>query len=257
MAQARDFSREVKFLTDKMAQGSVPELSSYPEMRGSKILLFTPFLDQKGVLRSKSRLEKSEVYGYDKTFPVILDRCSGLARLLAEKAHHEIGHPVGHQAVRARIASSYVISGLGTLVQSIQRKCFVCRLRSGKPMTQLQSALPVTRLGQHLRAFADTGIDYAGPFELKMGRAKARKKVLVLVLTCMATRAVHFEPTGGMETTHVINAISRFVDIRGTPVTITSDNQTSFTKANKTLTEWLEKIDFRQVVKDTQRLSES
>jgi hypothetical protein len=257
MAQARDFSKEVKFLTDKMAQGSVPELSSYPEMRGSKILLFAPFLDQKGVLRSKSRLEKSEVYGYDKTFPVILDRCSGLARLLAEKAHHEIGHPVGHQAVRARIASSYVISGLGTLVQSIQRKCFVCRLRSGKPMTQLQSALPVTRLGQHLRAFADTGIDYAGPFELKMGRAKARKKVWVLVLTCMATRAVHFEPTGGMETTHVINAISRFVDIRGTPVTITSDNQTSFTKANKTLTEWLEKIDFRQVVKDTQRLSES
>jgi hypothetical protein len=98
-------------------------------------------------------------------------------------------------------------------------------------------------------------MDYAGPFELKMGRAKARKKVWVLVLTCMATRAVHFEPTGGMETTHVINALSRFIDIRGTPVTITSDNQTSFVKANKTLSEW-GKIDFKQVIRETQELAD-
>jgi hypothetical protein len=68
-----------------------------------------------------------------------------------------------------------------------------------------------------MRPFADTGLDYAGPFEHKMGRGKARKKVWVLVLTCLATRAVHFEPTGGMETTNVLNAISRFADIRGTP----------------------------------------
>ena len=255
MAQASDFKKEIDFLKTKEEQGLLPVLSAYPEMKGSKILAFSPFIDKKGVLRSKSRLEKSDIYGYDKTFPVILDRSSGLARLLAEKAHHEIGHPVGHKAVRARISSSYVISGLGTLVQSIQKKCFVCQLKSGKPMTQLESALPVTRLGHSLRAFADTGMDYAGPFELKMGRAKARKKVWILVLTCMATRAVHFEVTGGMETTHVINAISRFADVRGAPVTITSDNQTSFVKANKTLQAWLENINFKQVVRETQKLN--
>jgi hypothetical protein len=255
MTQEVDYYREIEFLKEKQRQGLKTELNAYREMRKSKILAFAPTLDPLGVLRSKSRLEKSEVYGFDKTNPVILDKSSGLARLLVEKAHYRIGHPVGHRAVQARIASKYVISGLGNLVYYIQRKCFICRLKTGKPMNQLEAALPVTRLGQNLRAFADTGMDYAGPFELKMGRAKARKKVWVLVLTCMATRAVHFEPTGGMETTHVINALSRFIDIRGTPVTITSDNQTSFVKANKTLSEW-GKIDFKQVIRETQELAD-
>ena len=33
------------------------------------------------------------------------------------------------------------------------------------------------RVGSRMNAFEHAGIDYAGPFELKMGRAKARKKV--------------------------------------------------------------------------------
>jgi hypothetical protein len=61
-----------------------------------------------------------------------------------------------------------------------------------------------------------------------MGRGKIRKKVYVLVLTCMVTRRVHLEDTGGMDTSHIINAISQFVDVRGVPTTLTSDNQTSF-----------------------------
>ena len=73
------------------------------------------------------------------------------------------------------------------------------------------------RIESRMNAFEHVGIDYAGPLEPKMGRAKARKKVWVLVLTCMTVRAVHFEATGGMDTTHVINAISRFMDVRGIP----------------------------------------
>ena len=76
------------------------------------------------------------------------------------------------------------------------------------------------RIGSRMNAFEHVGIDYAGPFELKMGRTKARKKIWVLVLTCMTVRAVHFEPTGGLYTTHVINVISRFVDVRGISSTI-------------------------------------
>jgi hypothetical protein len=127
----------------------------------------------------------------------------------------------------------------------------ICQIRQGKPSQQLQAALPVARLGKRMRPFADTGLDYAGPFELKMGRGKARKKVWVLVLTCLATRAVHFEPTGGMETTNVLNAISRFADIRGTPETIVSDNQTSFVKADKDLQEWLKTVDFEYIQRAT------
>jgi hypothetical protein len=55
----------------------------------------------------------------------------------------------------------------------------------------------------------------------------------------MVVFAVHFEATGSMDTTHVINALSRFCDQLGVPDTITSDNQTSFHKADKELTDCL------------------
>jgi len=59
------------------------------------------------------------------------------------------------------------------------------------------------------------------------------------------------EPTGGMDTTHVVNAISHFTDVRGIPETITSDNQTSFQRADKELKDWLSVIDFSQVEQKT------
>ena len=63
----------------------------------------------------------------------------------------------------------------------------------------------------------------------------------------MTVRAVHFEPTGGMDITHVINPISRFVDVRGIPSTITRDNQTFFHKANNKLSDWYKSIDWEKV----------
>jgi hypothetical protein len=84
-----------------------------------------------------------------------------------------------------------------------------------------------------------------------MGRGKIRKKVYVLVLTCMVTRGVHLETTGGMDTSHVIDAISRFVDVRGVPATLTSDNQTSFRKADKEITEWYKTVNWDAVQEAT------
>jgi len=55
------------------------------------------------------------------------------------------------------------------------------------------------------------------------------------------------EPTGGMDTSHVINAISCFVSIRGTPKTMISDNAPQFHKADKELCNWIAKIDWDQV----------
>ena len=252
LAQKHDFSLEVEALKKLLETGKVADLTTCVEAKKSRIKQFAPFMDKREVIRSRGRLERSDFYGYETTFPIILDRTSGIARLLVEKAHYEVGHPVGLNALKARIQSHYVVVGLGVLVEALKKKCYICQVRNNRPLQQLEASLPISRLGQQMRPFADTGMDYAGPFELKMGRAKARKKIYVLVLTCMAVRAVHFEPTGGMETTDVFNAISRFVDIRGVPETITSDNQTSFVKMNKDLLEWVKSVDFPEIIRRTQ-----
>jgi hypothetical protein len=67
----------------------------------------------------------------------------------------------------------------------------------------------------------------------------------------MVTRGVHLEATGGMDTVHVINALSRFADVRGVPTTLTSDNQTSFRKADKEITEWYKSVDWNLVQQAT------
>ena len=254
LAQARFFSTEINILKSQRESDQPQDISVDPKASKSRIRHLTPFLDDFDLMRCRSRLNKEEIYGYEKTYPIILDKDSALARILVEKAHQEVGHPVGHNAVKARVSSKYAVVGLGTLVKSLKWKCVYCQVRSGRPAIQQQAALPSGRVGRRLRAFADSGMDYAGPFEVKMGRGKPRKKVWILLITCLATRAVHLEVTGGMETSHVINALSRFVDIRGVPETMVSDNQTSFSKSDKDLQAWLQSLDFEKIRHATQNM---
>ena len=244
-AQLSTFREEIGLLSRDPAPPREKSLGHFPEARKSRILQFTPFLDEFGILRSRSRLEKGmDIYDFDTIYPVILDRHSDFTRLLVEEAHFGHEHPIGHNALKAALAANYIILGLGTLCNQIKFRCAVCRANRGKVAAQLQAALPKRRLGEKMRPFTHVGMDFAGHFEVKVGRGKPRKKLYVLVLTCMAVRAVHLEPTGGMDTAHVLNAISRFVDIRGLPETITTDNQTSFQKADKDLADWYKAIDF-------------
>ena len=114
------------------------------------------------------------------------------------------------------------------------------------------SALPEWRFSEPLRAFSKTGLDFAGPFEIKAsGRGHARTKVYILVLTCLQTRALHLECTHGMDTSSVANAISRFVDVRGMPTDILSDNWSSFVTKDKELESWVRFLDKDSIIKAT------
>ena len=230
---------------------SEKDLCQTKSAKGSKILQFNPFLDDKGIIRSNSRISKFEFYPYSKRFPIVLPRQADFTKLLVAHTHVFHEHPVGNEAMKAELSNSYAILGLGTVCRSAKFNCQQCKRTTGKTATQLMAPLPSIRLEQEVRPFENVGIDYAGPFEVKMGRRIARKKVSILIFTCLQIRAVHLEVTGGQDTNHVLNAISRFADIRGVPKTILSDNQTSFRKADKDLREWLESIDFEEIVKQT------
>jgi hypothetical protein len=216
----------------------------------SDILQFNPFLDEFGVMRSKSRC--SEVgRDFEISHPIILHRHSDLTRLIATSIHFEFDHPVSFAAMKAALRKHHSILGLGTLCTQIRAHCTECKKLRSSVAVQQMAPLPERRVGSQVRAFEHVGLDFAGPFELKVGRARARKKVWVLVLTCMVIRAVHFEVTGGLDTTCVINALSRFCDVRGIPETLTSDNQSSFHKADDELVEWYASINWDRVVMET------
>ena len=85
--------------------------------------------------------------------------------------------------------------------------------------------------------FSSTGVDYAGPFLIKLGRV--RRPVLVKAylahFVCLATKAVHIEVVGDATTESFLAALRRFVSRRGLPTNLYSDHGSNFKGANSDL----------------------
>ena len=58
----------------------------------SKLSTMNPFIDEKGVMRSCSRVVNAQYLATDTRFPIILDRKSWITWLIAGKFHEETKH---------------------------------------------------------------------------------------------------------------------------------------------------------------------
>jgi Pao retrotransposon peptidase/Family of unknown function (DUF5641) len=202
--------------------------------KGHILAKYNPYLDEEGIMRSNSRLEHLDYLPEETRKPIILSGTDRLTKLLVTEAHLKYEHPVSRSLLLSILHKSFIIIGITKLVKSISANCIACQKRKAQPVQQIMAPLH-NRLGMPNRAFAETGLDFAGPFETIQGRGKKRKQHFVLVLTCLQTRAVHFEATDNQKTDAVVNALSRFASCRGRPKILVSDNQTSFKSANKDL----------------------
>ena len=89
--------------------------------------------------------------------------------------------------------------------------------------------LPAVRL-QPSRPFTYTGVDYAGPFNVRAskGRGHASYKGYVSIFVCMVTRAVHIEVVSDYSSKAFLAAFRRFVSRRGMCRIMYSDQGTTF-----------------------------
>ena len=110
--------------------------------------------------------------------------------------------------------------------------------------------LPRPRL-QSLRAFERVGVDYGRPFLTKQGRGKAKAKRYLCLFACLATRAVHLEMSYSLDTASFINAFTRMVSRRGTPVYVISDNGTNFVGAEREMRELVEAFNHDKIAQET------
>lgn len=101
--------------------------------------------------------------------------------------------------------------------------------------------LPAVRVTP-ARPFRFSGVDYAGPFEVKArgGRCRIIEKRYIAVFVCMSSKAVHLELVTDLSTKGFIDAFIRFTSIRGRCQRLYSDNGTNFVGAEKYLKEMLD-----------------
>ena len=200
----------------------------------SRILTLRPMMDEDKLLRVGGRLRQTN-YARHQQHPIIISAKDHLTLLLFRHYHLLLGH-CGPSTLMTHAANLYHVVGGKTLAKKICSSCVICRKQAAKASSQLLGQLPPPRIEPHY-VFLHTGMDYAGPFPIKRGHT--RKPVIMeahlAVFVCFTTRAVHLELVSDLTTQAFLAALDRFIDRRGVPLHLYSDNGTNYMGAKNQL----------------------
>lgn len=222
ICQANTFTQELNDLVKNAKVGPKSRLST-----------LHPFLDHEGIIRVGGRLHHAPIE-YTQKHPIVLPKGHHLTNLIIRDAHYKNLH-ADPQAVLAIVRNNFWPLAGRSEVRRVLKGCIVCFRTKPKSVSQLMGNLPTIRVTQ-ARAFLNTGLDYAGPFSIKISRNKTSKAYLA-IFVCLSTKAVNFELVFDLTATAFLNALKRFIARRGKCITLYSDNGTTFVGANNQLKE--------------------
>lgn len=225
-------------------------LKGKPLMGNCKILALSPRMDEDKIIRCDSRIIQAECIPYDTKFPIILPRSHPTTKLIVSY-YHKLADHQGTNLTLSKLSARYWVIAAREEIRECEQGCYECRRRKAKAMTQIMAPLPPRRVTDTLRAFANIGVDFGGPFLVKQGRGKVRQKRYLCLFTCLSTRAVHLEMAYSLDTDSFLNAFWRMTYRRGEPKHITSDNGTNFVGAEKELKVILGSLDQEKIKRQT------
>ncbi|XP_011859140.1 PREDICTED: uncharacterized protein LOC105556657 [Vollenhovia emeryi] len=215
LMQQETFGRELADLTIR---------SNREIHRSSKLHTLNVFLDKNNVIRVGGRLEHS-VVSFSRKHPIVLPTKHRLTELIIRHEHYRLLH-AGPQMLLASIRNAYWPLAGRIAIKRILKSCIVCFRSKPKSCDQLMGNLPRDRVTV-ARPFLKCGVDYAGPFSIKLGRNKSTKAYLCLFV-CFTSKAIHLELAVDLSTMAFMNAFRRFISRRGIPSDLYSDNGTNF-----------------------------
>ncbi|XP_040169684.1 uncharacterized protein LOC120904034 isoform X2 [Anopheles arabiensis] len=236
MAQREAYEKEVQVLTAKPSAEKQPHLE-----RSSALHNLNPFADEFGILRIDGRIARANHIPYDARYPIILPKTHNITALILKDYHDRFGH-ANSETVVNEIRQRFYIKNLRSCVAKTKKHCQRCKIKTAQPVTPRMAPIPEERLTPYIRPFCSVGIDYLGPLDVV--NARRSEKRYVAVFTCLVTRAVHLEVAHSLSTESCIMAIRRFVNRRGPPKEIFSDNGTNFVGASNELTRQLKDINY-------------
>ncbi|XP_017485652.1 PREDICTED: uncharacterized protein LOC108374191 [Rhagoletis zephyria] len=209
--------------------------------KSSALYQLTPKLDEDGVLRINGRIDAAYCLPYTARHPIILPSSHYLTTLVMDHFHRKRHHH-NDQLTINEMRQHFWIPRSRCLLKAVKRKCPVCIRSSVKPVMPLMGQLPPDHLTPYVRPFSYAGVDYCGPFCVAIGRR--REKRWVTLFTCLTTRAVHIEVAEDLSTEAFIICLRNFVNRRGVPVRLRSDNGKNFIGAQHALERDQQLFDF-------------
>ncbi|XP_075162899.1 uncharacterized protein LOC142235534 [Haematobia irritans] len=203
--------------------------------QSSSISSLCSFLDENNLMRVRSRISSSNDLSYDEQYPIILPYRSYFTKLLV-KFIHKITLHGGNNLMLRMLRLQYWVPKATNLIKTTIHNCRTCVISKQKLQTQLMGVLPPERTTL-TRPFTNTGLDFAGPFEIKnyAARSCTITKGYVCVFICFSTRTIHLELR--LSAPAFLACFHRFTSRRGCPLNLYSDNGKTFVCASKTLSE--------------------
>ncbi|XP_036340511.1 uncharacterized protein LOC118749837 [Rhagoletis pomonella] len=198
----------------------------------STLRTLNPFIANDGMLRVCGRIERAACTSIEARQPIILPNNHRVTRLLAEYYHVKFLH-INVATVMSEIRQRYWIPSLRRLLNSVQSRCQLCRVKRAKPQQPQMGVLPPDRVTPYVRPFTYTGLDFFGPISVTIRRQ--REKRWVALFTCLTVRAIHLEVATDLSSDACLICIRNFINRRGVPVVIRSDNGTNFVGIAKEL----------------------
>lgn len=223
LSQFKEFNDEINLLS----QGKCVS-------KKSKLYTLSPYLDSNNLLRVGGRLANAEVPTYLKS-PIILSNHSPLSKLIISSAHEKTLHG-GNQLTLNHVRQKFWIIRVKNLVKSVLRKCITCFKFRATPNLPLMGNLPEYRI-KPSRPFLTSGVDFAGPFTLKLypGRCKKFTQAYICLFICTVTKAIHLEVVTDLTSAAFLAAFRRFTSRRGHCKEMWSDCGTNFKGASREL----------------------
>ena len=220
--QRNEFKDELQFLLSKAKNSSKVPI---------KVNQFNLFIDEHGILRCRSRLSNADIPDAGK-YPILLPARNLFSRLAVLEAHGRVFHNGIRETLNCLRQKYWVLRGR-EIVKAHIRNCVICKKLEGLPFKfNLTPSLPLERV-ENCVPFSFTGVDFAGPLEVKDLCGQHTFKAYICLFTCATTRAVHLEIVESLSTESFIKAFRKFTARRGLPVKILSDNAKTFKTASK------------------------
>ncbi|KAK3741864.1 hypothetical protein QZH41_003434 [Actinostola sp. cb2023] len=198
--------------------------------RNRTLLKLNPTISADGLLVVGGRLDKATYLTDEECHPIILPSSNHATILLVKHLHTKVQHQGRHFTLGIIRSSGFWIVGVRRLVSSIIDKCVKCKKLKGQVQQQLMADLPTERLTPS-PPFTYVGLDVFGPWEVVARRTRgglAHSKRWAVIFTCQTTRAIHIEVIGSMDTSCFINAMRRFLALRGPAIQLSSDRGFNF-----------------------------
>ena len=152
-----------------------------PVPKTSRLLPFRPIWDEeRSLVRVGGRMSNSTL-SYSQSHPVILDGKHSLTKSIILSEHLRLMH-AGPTLLLSSLNLRFHIIGARRTVRFVTRQCVTCRRQCVKPQDQLLGQLPTERVSL-AAPFEKSGVDYAGPFQIKYGHV--RKPTIIKTYICV------------------------------------------------------------------------